>query len=254
MADVTDIRGPALGWTLGPIAHRGLHNSGVWRVENTPTAFAAAISHGLAIECDLQAAAGDEPVVFHDETLDRLMDARGPVSALTPAQLAALNFRGCADRIPTLDQLLTQVAGRVPLLIEVKTLFGAPGRYEEKIAASLKLYRGRAAIMSFDHLSLAVLAALLPELPRGLLSYRWDDAWMPQVPPSERDRLRRLDYAREVRPSFIAWDVDQLPDPAPLELKARLGIPLLTWTVRTPAQQETAARYADAIIFEGFEP
>lgn len=254
MANPVTGRGPALGWPLGPVAHRGLHNLGSGCIENTTSAFAAAIARGYAIECDLQAALGHEPMVFHDELLDRLMEARGPVSARAPAELAKLAYRDAADHIPTLDQLLAQVAGRVPLFIEIKTVFDPPGRFEEKIAASLIAYRGPVAIMSFDHKSVATMRSLAPDVPRGMISYRWDDDWMPQVQASERVKLRDLAYSGEVQPSFIAYDIDDLPEPAPLGLRAKLGIPLLTWTVRTPEQRERAARYADAIIFEGFEP
>ncbi len=244
---------PRLGWSLGPVTHRGLHDAAKGRIENTASAFAAAIAKGYAIECDLQAAAGDEPVVFHDETLDRLMQAKGLVAERTPAALKRLAFRGTADRILSLDEFLRLVGGRVPLFIEVKTMFGAPGRFEENIARCLKSYRGPVATMSFDHRSAAAMRKLAPEIPRGMISYRWDDDWMPQIAKTERRKLSSLSYHAKVGPSFIAYDIDDLPEAAPLELKQALGIPLLTWTVRTPEQRQLAKRYADAIIFEGFD-
>ena len=253
MVDVTDIQAPKLGWPLGPIAHRGLHDAVKGRIENSASAFAAAIAQGYAIECDLQAADGDEPVVFHDERLERLMEADGLVAAHTVAGLKQLRLRGTVDRVQTLDELLEQVSGRVPLVIEIKTLFGAPGRFGEKIANRLKTYQGPLAVMSFDHRSMAAMRSLAPGIPRGLLSYRWDDAWMPQLPAAEKAKLRALAYHSDVAPSFIAYDIDDLPEPAPLELKQRSGIPLFAWTVRTPEQRERAKLYADAIIFEGFE-
>ena len=253
MADVTNTRAPRLAWPLGPIAHRGLHDAARGRIENTASAFEAAIAKGYAIECDLQAADGDAPVVFHDERLERLMEADGVVAAHTVAGLKQLRLRGTADRVQTLDDLLEQVSGRVPLVIEIKTLFGQPGRYEEKIAARLRTYQGPVAVMSFDHRSMASLRTLAPGIPRGLLSYRWDDDWMPLLPTAEKAKLRALTYHAAVAPSFIAYDIDDLPEPAPLDLKQRSGIPLFTWTVRTPEQRERAKLYADAIIFEGFE-
>ena len=74
------------------------------------------------------------------------------------------------------------------------------------------------------------------------------------VPKAERIKLRDLAYHAEVGASFIAYDIDDLPEPAPLALKAQPGVKLLAWTVRTPEQRDRACRYADAIIFEGFEP
>lgn len=247
-------RGPALGWPLRPVAHRGLHDVAIGRIENTPSAFASAIAKCYAIECDVQAAAGDEPVVFHDDTLDRLMDATGLVAERTPSELAQLAYRGGADRILTLDMLLAQVAGRAPLLIEIKTMFGAPGRFVQRICDIAAGYQGPLALMSFDHRAMIAVREFAPHIARGLISYRWDDDWMPQVPPAERAKLRDLAYHGAVEPSLIAYDIDDLPEAAPLDLRAQLGIPLFTWTVRTPLQRARAAEYADAIIFEGFEP
>jgi len=254
MAPSAISRAQALGWPPRPVAHRGLHDAARGRIENTPSAFAAAIAKDYAIECDVQAAKGDEPVVFHDETLDRLMDARGLVADRTPAELAQLAYRGAADRIPTLELLLAQVAGRVPLLIEIKTQFAAPGPFVRRICEIATPYKGPLALMSFDHRAMIAVRGFAPKIPRGLISYRWDDAWMPQIPATERAKLHDLAYHGEVDPSFIAYDIDDLPEAAPLDLRARLGIPLFTWTVRTPAQRARAAQYADAIIFEGFEP
>jgi len=247
-------RGPALGWPLKPVAHRGLHAAAAGRIENTASAFEAAIARNYAIELDLQRARGHEPVVFHDETLDRLMEAKGKVSTRTPAALKRLAFRASNDHIIGLGESLTLVAGRVPLYIEIKTMFEVPGAFVRKIAERLGAYQGPVAVMSFDHKAMELMRRLVPDIPRGMISYRWDDDWMPQLPAPERKKLRDLALHPEVAPSFIAYDIDDLPEPAPLDLRQRLGIPLLTWTVRTPEQRARAARYADAILFEGFEP
>lgn len=253
MAAHATLFGPGLSWPLGPIAHRGLHDAARGRIENTASAFAAAMAKGYAIECDLQPAAGEEPVVFHDETVERLVEATGPVAATTPAALKALALRGTADRVQTFAEFLEQVGGRVPIVVEVKTPFGQPGDYEAKIARDLKSYKGPAALMSYDQRSLVALRTLAPSIPRGLVSYRWDDDWIPGMAADERRRLASLAYVWDVAPSFVAWDIDDLPEAAPLEARACFGLPLLTWTVRTPEQRERAAKYADAVIFEGYE-
>ncbi len=72
---------------IRPIAHRGLHNAKKGIVENTLPAFAAAIAKNYGIECDLRPAAGGLPVVFHDETLERLTTAKGRVADLDAAAL-----------------------------------------------------------------------------------------------------------------------------------------------------------------------
>ena len=246
-------RASGLPWPLGPVAHRGLHDSSKGIIENTASAILAAIGKGYAVEIDVQAAQGGHPVVFHDETLDRLMEADGLVSDRSVAELKRLAYRGTSDRILALEEFLELAAARVPLYIEIKTNFGEPGIFEEHIAERINAYHGPVTTMSFDHRSAAAMRDLSPGVPRGMISYRWDDGWMPDLQAAERQRLRELSYHEQVHPSFIAYDIDDLPDPVPLNLKRALGIPLLAWTVRTPEQRARAKNYADAIIFEGFE-
>ncbi len=249
--------GSTIPWPLSPVAHRGLHQSSAGILENTPSAVLAAIAKGYAIEVDLQAAADATAMVFHDETLDRLMQSSGDVIARTPADLQSLIYRACNDRIMTLTELLGLVAGRVPLFIEVKTLFGEPGVYEAGIAEQLLAYQGPVAVMSFDPVSLARLKLLAPSLPHGFISYRWDDGWMPHVSVAERLAMQQLRFQETIDLAFVAYDINALsganPEPAPLAFRAS-GKPLLAWTVRTPEQRARCAAVCDAMIFEGFEP
>lgn len=253
MVQHTSHKAPALGWPLAPVAHRGLHDAGKGCIENTASAFAAAIDKGYAIECDLQAARGGYPVVFHDEDLDRLMDVGGLVAGRTPEELTSLHYKATSDRILTLDEVLELVSGRVPLYVEIKTLFGEPGIFHSRIAERFKTYKGPLAAMSFDPKSVMAMRELAPAIPRGLISYRWDDEWMPDLPRIEKQKLAALAYAPDIDPSFIAYDIDDLPEAAPLALREQTGVKLFSWTVRTPEQRERARLYADAIIFEGFE-
>ena len=248
----------AIPFPLSPVAHRGLHRPSRGIVENTPSSVEAAIARGYAIEVDLQSALADHPVVYHDETLDRLNNAIGLVSTRSVAELKAIPYKATTDRIFTFDELLEQVAGRVPLFIEVKTMFTTPmfttpGTYERRIAESVRRYRGPLALMSFDPVSLAALRRQRLRVPIGLISYRWDDDWMPQLPLSRRLALKRMAAAAELSPDFIAYDINGLPDPVPTAYCRTNGVPLLTWTVKTQSLRRKAEAIADAIIFEGFD-
>lgn len=244
--------GPA--WlTARPVAHRGYHDRGAGRIENTIPAAEAAIARGFAIECDLQLTRDDVVVVFHDDTLDRLTEATGPAAARTLAELKAIPLRGTAAPIPTLDELLAAIGGRTPLFAEFKSSFDGNRRLERAAAPRLAAYQGPVAVMSFDPDSVMALKKLAPALPRGMVADSFaDEEWKP-IPPLRRLALRHLAAAPLVRPSFIAYGVHDLPADAPLLLR-HLGTPLLTWTVRTEADRATARRYADQIIFEGFDP
>ena len=153
------LRFAPLPWPLGPVAHRGLHDEQAGVIENTASAFQAALDAGFAIETDIQAAAGGEPVIFHDETLDRLTLGLGALAAFDTAALGTIAFRATADRILTLDAFLELVGGRVPIYLEIKTAGDGSPALCAKIAARLARYRGPAAVMSFDPLAVVLREA-----------------------------------------------------------------------------------------------
>ncbi|MEZ5841157.1 MAG: glycerophosphodiester phosphodiesterase family protein [Hyphomicrobiales bacterium] len=246
-----------LGWlTARPVAHRGLHAAGRGIIENTSSAFAGAIERNFAIECDVRLTSDGEAVVFHDGTLERLTLGTGHVGEFPARELQQVAFRDTADRIQTLGELLDQVGGRVPLIIELKSSWDRAPGLARRVAELCLEYRGPVATMSFDPRPVAALAHLAPGLARGIVGENYRDlgywnrygltAW-------QRFQLRHLLHAHRSQPHFIAYDIDGLPAAAPLLMKA-LGRPLLTWTVRTAEQRARAARYADQIIFEGFLP
>ncbi len=244
---------PKLDWLKRPIAHRGLHDKG--RIENSATAIQATIDAGFAIEVDLQCARDGLPVVFHDHDLDRLTAATGGVAARDAAELLAIPLRGSTDRILSLPALLALVDGKVPLVIEVKSTWGGDPRYELNIAAELRSYRGQVAVMSFDPNCVASFRTLLPTLPRGLISERFEDRrYWSELSAAKRFAMRHLLTAALARPDFIAYDIKALPALTPAIARNIFGLPLLTWTVRTEAERQRARRYADAMIFEGVVP
>jgi len=243
----------ALEWLKRPIAHRGLHDQGRGLIENSASAIAAAIAKGYAIEVDLQCAADGLPVVFHDSKLDRLTAESGPVAARPAAALCAIPLRGSdEDRILSLEGLLAQVDGRVPLVLEVKSTWGRDPRYEASVAAILASYRGHVAVMSFDPDCVAAFRRAAPALPRGLISERFEN-WS-DLGALRRFAMRHLLFAAIARPNFIAYDIEALPALAPAIARRVFGLPLLTWTVRSEADKARAEEYADAMIFEGVAP
>ena len=263
---------------LRPIAHRGLHGASSGVIENTAPAFAAAIARGYGIECDLRPLADGTPIVFHDATLERLIDATGPVSALTPAELPVLHYRGTDQRILTFADLLYLVGGVLPghvrahgndaasrietpapLLVEIKSEWQPPDlAFLKNIADRASGYHGPIALMSFDPAVIAALQTLAPTVPRGLVSGSYVSAsgehwWQDQLTPERSAHLRDLRDFDSVGASFAAYEVAALPTAATAALRAR-GLRIFTWTVRTDADVALAAAYADSMIFEGFMP
>lgn len=231
------------GWLGGqPYAHRGLH--GERAGENSPAAFAGAIAAGLGIECDVRLSRDGRAIVFHDETLDRLTGRAGRIDAMNVGEITHVPLTVGGDRIPTLRDLLEQVAGRVPLLIEVKSRREtSPRLLCAAVRRDLEGYLGPVAVMSFDPRVGAWFAAKAPAIARGLV-----------VTEEGRRTLsgairRRIAFWKS-RAQFLAYDIRDLPSRLPAGQRRR-GIAVLTWTVNSPSLRERARSQADAPIAEG---
>jgi glycerophosphoryl diester phosphodiesterase len=241
---------PGLDWlTARPIAHRGLHDATAGVIENTPEAFRAAVAGNFSIECDVQLSSDGEAMVFHDGTLDRLTTAQGPLNVHTSDELKRIEFRNTSDRMIELGDLCALVAGRVTLLVELKSAYDGDTRIAARTANILQGYAGPVAAMSFDPVMVSALRALAPGLPRGLVAENRSPK-----DTGQRSALTYLGEAIRSRPHFLAWSINDLPSFAPLFGRFALGLPLLTWTVRTDQPRKIARRYASQMIFEGFRP
>ena len=237
-----------------PIAHRAYHDLASGRPENGPSAIAAAVAAGYAIEIDLQMSADGQALVFHDYDLDRLTAEQGPVSALTARAATALPLAGGApdELVPTLGQVLDQVAGRVPLLIELKdqSRTSGTGPLEAATAAVLAGYAGPVAVMSFNPDQVAEMARLAPDVPRGLTTCAFDPADWP-LDDATCARLRAIADAERVGASFISHHHTDLDRPRVAELRDA-GLAVFCWTIRSPAEEAAARRVAHNITFEGY--
>lgn len=246
---------PKLDWlTARPFAHRGLHDAPRGLIENTASAFAAAIGGGYGIECDVQLSRDGEAMVHHDDALGRLTEGQARLADLTVAEAAAVPFRQTSDRMLTLSQLCALVAGRVTLLVEIKSRFDGDLRLTRRVAEVLASYSGPAAAMSFDPAPIACLRAIAPGLTRGIVAERhYDHAEWAAMRPRQKRALAFLTHAPRTRPQFLAWSVKDLPAATPFVARL-IGLPVLTWTVRSDDDRRRAARFADQMIFEGWRP
>jgi glycerophosphoryl diester phosphodiesterase len=242
---------PRLAWlTQRPVAHRGLHDLTAGIVENTASAFNAAIAGSYAIETDLQVSADGEAMVHHDDALGRLTEGDAKLVTLPAAQIKAARFKAGNERILTLGELCELVAGRVPLLIELKSSFDNDTRLAARAAAVLKTYSGPAALMSFDPRPIEVVRHLAPSMPRGIVAMRrYDDE--PGLTPAQRRNLAWFLHAPRSRPQFISYQGRDLPAWVPA-IARMLGLPILTWTIRSEAERARVLRYCDQVTFEGF--
>jgi glycerophosphoryl diester phosphodiesterase len=245
-----------LDWlTARPIAHRGLHDAPSGAIENTAPAFSAAIAAGYGIETDLQVSADGEAMVHHDDALGRLTEGSGFLADMSAAQIKAVRFQSGSARILTLGELCDLVAGRAPLLLELKSRFNSDTRLASRAIEVLAKYNGPVAVMSFDPALIEFIRHKTAILPRGIVAERqyshteWDG-----LSAQQKQSMTWLMHAPRTRPQFIAYSVNDLPALVPSLAHGLFGLPLLTWTVRTEENRRTAARWADQIIFEGWLP
>jgi glycerophosphoryl diester phosphodiesterase len=245
-----------LDWLIArPVAHRGLHDAAAGVIENTPTAFAAAAGATYAIECDLQISADGEAMVHHDDALGRLTDGSGRLDQMTSAELKRVAFKATTDRMISLGDLCDLVAGRVTLVIELKSGRAGDQRLALRAAQVLSAYAGPAAVMSFDLAQILPLRTSAPRLTRGIVAEHGSgQRGAEQIFARTRRALARGRDVLMARPQFIAYSLKDLPAALPLAARRLGGLPLLTWTVRSDDDRQRAARWADQMIFEGFRP
>jgi len=228
------------GLTALPYAHRGLHGPHI--VENSRAACAAAIARGHGIELDVQGSRDGDALVFHDGHCERLTGQSGAVADRSTDDLQGMRLSGCDETMPALPEILTLIASRVPLLIEVK----APGRGVERLCLSvfraLEGYRGTVGVMSFNPEVGRWFAANAPHVTRGLVVSEG------RRREARGAMLRNLALWR-ARPDFLAYDVRDLPSRFAARARRR-GLPVLSWTVRTEGERAVAAQHADQIIYE----
>jgi glycerophosphoryl diester phosphodiesterase len=241
--------------TARPVAHRGLHDRARGTIENMPAAFQAAIAGNFAIETDVQLTADGEAMVHHDDALGRLNAGGAKLATLTAEQLKQVKFHDTADRMITLGELCELTAGRVPLVIEIKSHFDGDRKLVARVAEVLRAYSGPAVAMSFDPDQLMALKELAPTIVRGIVAQRtYDDNYWTKASAAQRHGMTALRHGFRTQPHFVAYWVNELPAPAPWIARNIFRLPLLTWTVRTQDQRQRAVQYADQMIFEGFVP
>lgn len=237
--------------TARPIAHRGLHDVAKGVVENTASAFAAAIARGYAIECDLQLTRDGEAVVFHDDHLERLTEGRGLVKDHTSAEMQQVTLRNSSDKVQTLQELLAQVRGQVPLVIELKSHWDGDERLAKRAVEVLKHYTGPFCLMSFDPDVIAALRRIAPHIIRGIVAERATDSYYSVLPLPKQTELRTFSHVSRTRPDFVSFYFEELPW-APITTLRANGMPIITWTIRSPQEAVMALRCSDQITFEGF--
>ena len=241
-----------------PIAHRGLHDRANGIIENSSSAFEAAINGGFAIECDVQLTSDGVPMVFHDDGMQRLLGREGLVADTLAADLKSTPLLGsvAGDRPQDFTEFLTQITGRTLLQVELKRQRDASGTQHlaRAVAEALKTYDGAVTIESFDPNLLTAIRQFGFTGLRGIITYDYADASEDAgLSDEQRFALRHLLHWHDTQFDFISCDKTALELPA-IKFWRALGKPVTAWTIRSSLEAEAARPHIDQIVFEGFDP
>ncbi len=228
-------------------AHRGLFDN-LTRCENSLSAFSAAAQAGYGIELDLQMTSDGKIVVFHDEDLKRMCGANLKVENSTYAQLQEYCLLETQEKIPLFSQVLKEVAGKVPLIVEIKSTEQI-NRVCLKVYDLLRRYSGDYCVESMNPLVVSWFVKNAPQIMRGQLATRFHEK-KAAIPASA---LSNMMFNSLSKPHFIAYDIRYAADSKAYRFCKNCGALTVGWTVRE-GDYETAKQLFDVIIFEGFLP
>lgn len=231
-------------WLLSkPIAHRGLWSNQL--VENSLSAYKNAVDNGYPIEIDLYSSIDGVLFSFHDQKLERMTGKDGYIFEKTASELCSTKLNGSDETIPTFDQILKLVDGKVPLLIELKD---QPNKsYVDNVVKRLKSYKGEFAIQSFNPLYIKRVKKLAPSFIRGILGTKIYSKGSPFI---KRKVIENLSLNFLIKPDFISYSYQDLP----LKKRKTKNIPLITWTITSQDIADKVKPLAKNIIFEHFIP
>ena len=227
-----------------PIAHRGLHNDKI--PENSIGAFENAIANDFPIELDVRLIDDGTVVVFHDDKLARMTNNDGYICNLKKEDLTTITLGKTEEHIPTFEEVLRVINGRVPLLIELKNE-GKIGELEGKTLELLRNYEGEYAVQSFNPYSIEYFKNKAPEITRGILSCFFENASLSRL---KKFALKRMLLNKMAKPDFVSYRHDNLPN----KYVTKTKLPTLAWTINNNADMEKVIPHCDNIIFEGFIP
>ncbi len=229
------------------IAHRGLHKADRSVPENSLAAFKAAVDAGYGVEFDVHMTSDGHIAVFHDDTLSRMCGVEGKVENFSLEELSALTLAGTGETIPSLDEVLETIGGKVPVVLEIKR-GGRNTELCEKVYEALEPYCGDVCIESFDPMIVCWWYKNAPEYLRGQLSTR-PEKFGKNTGRMQAFMLGHLLTNFLCRPHFIAYGICE-KKPFTVRLCERMGAMRIAWTSHGYASEKTN----DAVIFEYYRP
>lgn len=229
------------------IAHRGIHIKGSDIVENSISAFALAVQKNIGIELDVHITKDNELVVVHDHNLKNITGINKVVEDLTLEEIKKMYLFNTKNKIPTFNEVLKVVNGKVPIIIEIKNQ-GKIGMLERKLYETLKQYNGEYVVESFNPLSLLWFKNHDKNIIRGQLSAKKIDT----VSNFLNFFLSNMIFNIFTKPSFIAYNIEDVDEKMYKKYKEK-GIYLICWTLRDEDEYYKYNKLCDGLIFDNYE-
>ena len=229
------------------IAHRGLFEKDQSIPENSLPAFSRAVENGYGVELDVQLSRDGRVVVFHDDDLKRVCGDARRVDEVDYEELKTLRLYASEETIPLFDEVLATIAGKTPIIVELKT--GKRNKELcEKTLAALRSYMGVTCIESFDPTIVAWFKKNAPDLFRGQLAQLPIEYRKIGKSPLVSFLLGTTALNVIARPNFIAYRIGKKT--FSVHVAEALGAVPVAWTSH---DDKTEANY-DVVIFEHYRP
>lgn len=230
-------------------AHRGLHHIKAGVPENSMLAFGLAVKEGLGIELDVHLSKDGKLVVEHDDTLNRTAGDPRTIESSNWSDLKGLRLEGTQETLPLLEDVFRLVEGKVPLLIEMKTVGGNQKILAEAVAKALETYQGPYCVESFDPRVLYFFGKCAPKVIRGQLA---GDVCKEasNVSPLINFLLKNLLVNVISRPDFVAYNYQDRENRSFRLCRFLFRPPLFFWTVKSVEGENISAEAKAAPIFE----
>ena len=242
------------GWLY---AHRGCYDTtGKTPVpENSRPAFRRAVEKGVGVELDVHLLADGGLAVIHDSKLERMTGRTGLVEDLTVDQLAECHLAGTEETIPTFQEVLEILGGKVPVIIELKVQAHNQDALCRAVCQAVENYPGAYCMESFDPFAVLWLRKNRPDILRGQLSEQLNNE-KAQVKLSRFEAFGGTYLLMNplTRPDFIAYKFEDRGNLSNRICHDLWGMKGASWTLHSQEELDTARREDLWPIYEGFEP
>ena len=211
------------------IAHRGIHTK---YPENSLNAFKEAIKQNYIIEFDTHLLKDNTIVVFHDDNLKRMTGKNKKLKECTYEEIKNLKLQNTDNYIPKLEEVLSLINGKVPIIVETK-YDQKTGLLEKELVKRLDKYKGDFCVKSFNPFSIRWFKKHRPNYIRGLL-----------ISMKNKTALQKLIHTRIItfltKPDFISCNYKLYNNKNILKHKKKRTV--IAWTIK---DNEKYLKYKD---------